>query len=297
MAMLLVQSQTPGLLTINGQFCGRVDEAAHTYMTHRDERAYLSFCPFDDAFLPLTREIHIAGDQLLSPAQGLYALMWPENICQLELRPSMRIPSPLTDSTYALPTGAYDVSKRPLNTDHMLVTGRTDTGEFACICDQSMNALDTLYARRLTWDTPEVVQAFKEAGDFVGHASLCAYRLTPAGFSALTCQNVWASGAPRWPTTPIQTLRAYLEALIFGANEEASQYLASPDRHTALGHFNRVIELRFPLTHAPEHLPLALGMLTVVSPTLARVQAVCARARPQRHAQGAYKLEEIEILS
>ena len=43
MALLLIQSHTPGLLTVNGQFCGRVDDSPHTYITHADDRGYLSF--------------------------------------------------------------------------------------------------------------------------------------------------------------------------------------------------------------------------------------------------------------
>ena len=90
MAMLLIQSKTPGLLTVNGQFCGRVDESAQTFMTHRDERVYLSFSPFDSAYLPLTRELQLSNDTPSAPAEGLYALVWPEHICQLELQAAAR---------------------------------------------------------------------------------------------------------------------------------------------------------------------------------------------------------------
>ena len=53
MAMLLIQSNTPGLLHINGQFCGRVDESPHAYLTRTDDRGYLSFQPFSDDMTPL----------------------------------------------------------------------------------------------------------------------------------------------------------------------------------------------------------------------------------------------------
>lgn len=296
MAMLLIQSNTPGLLTLNGQFCGRVDDSPHSYLTHRSDRGYLFFSPFDDARSSLTREIRVQDDQLLPPDEGIYALQWPEGVCQLELRPSSR-PGDAGPAQDALPVDAQDIQKRPVFDDCTLLTCRTARGECARLYDAAALPVAALDARRLTWDTPEIVQAFEEAGDFVGHAALCSYRLTPAGFTALSRQSIWSDGAPRWPVTPLQTLRAYLEALCIGANAEAAHYLAAPDRHTALEPFDRVIDLRFPLTHAPDQLPLALGILTVLSPTLARVQAVCARTCAISHAQGAHKIEALQVLS
>lgn len=295
MAMLLIQSHIPGLLTLNGQFCGRVDDSPHTYLTHRDDRGYLFFAPYDNAYLPLAREICIQNDRLLAPEEGIYALQWPEGICQLELRP---LPLAAADSADAAPwpEDAQDVRKRPVLDGFTLVTYHTARGECAALLDASLQPVGMLCAKRLTWDTPDILQALEEAEDFVGHASLCSYRLTPEGFTVLARQNVWANGAPQWPSTPLQTLRAYLEALRIGANAEATRYLVAPDRHAALDTFDRVIDLRFPLTHAPERLPLALGALTVLSPTLARVQAVCARTRAGAHAQGTYKIEEIQVL-
>lgn len=296
MAMLLIQSNTPGLLTLNGQFCGRVDDSPQSYLTHHSDRGYLFFTPFDDTRPSLTREIRIRDDQLLPPDEGIYALQWPEGVCQLELRPSQR-PGDTAPAPGALPADALDVQKRPVFDGCTLLTFRTGSGECARLYDAAGLSIASLDARRLTWDTPEIVQAFEEAKDFVGHASLCSYRLTPAGFTALTRQNIWSAGAPRWPTTPMQTLRAYLEALCIGANAEAAHYLSAPDRHTALEPFDRVIDLRFPLTHAPEQLPLALGILTVLSPTLARVQAVCARTHAVSHAQGTHKIEALQVIS
>lgn len=291
MAMLLIQSNTPGLLHINGQFCGRVDESPHTYLTRTDDRGYLSFQPFSDDMTPLAREICIQQDQLLAPDSGLYALQWPEGVCQIEIRPASYAHSTATESS--IPPQAQDLVKRPAPNGNTLCTYRTASGMCAALYDTHEHRIDMLCAKRLTWDTPEILQALEEAGDFVGHASLCTYRLTGEGFHPLTRQSVWAVGAPRWPSTPLQTLRAYLEALRIGADAEAAQYLSASDRHSALSPFDRVVDLRFALTHAPEHLPQALGILSVVSPTLARVQAVCARTRSIPHAQGAHKIEEL----
>lgn len=294
MALLRIQSHTPGLLTVNGQFCGRVDDSPHTYITHADDCGYLMLTPLTDGFLPLAREIRLRAHQLLAPPEGVYALQWPEGVCQLELRPSpFPAPSP---ETPPIPPDAQDVVRRPVQGDRLLCSWRGKDGAFLRLCDEEGQILQTLCAKRFTWDTPDVLQAFEDANDFVGHATLCAYRLTRDGFSLLSRQNIWADGAPRWPTTPLQTLRAYLEALHIGADAEAAHYLTAPDRHSVLGAFDRVVELRYPLLEPDERLPLALGILTVVSPTLARVQAVCARARAAAHAQGPYKLEEIRLM-
>ena len=172
MSMLLMQSQSPGLLTINGQFCGRLDASPHTYMTHADERIYLSFLPFDDALAPLTREMRLSRDALDPPAEGLYAISWPESVHQLELRPFPRIPSPPAPSA---PPDMPDAVRRPLRADRTLFTWHAAQGDCAAILDSDLNRLHFLCARRITWDTPEILQAFEDAGDFVGHASLCTY--------------------------------------------------------------------------------------------------------------------------
>ena len=294
MALLLIQSHTPGLLTVNGQFCGRVDDSPHTYITHADDRGYLSFLPLTDGFMPLSREIELRAHQLLPPAEGLYALQWPDGICQLELRPT---PFPAPAAPPLIPADAQDVMQRTIQDDRVLYSFRTGDGAMVYLCRQDGQIIDRLHADRLTWDTPDILQAFASEQDVVGHASLCTYRLTPDGFRLLSRQNVWADGAPHWPATPLQTLRAYLDALRIGADAEAAHYLAAPDRHSALGTFDRVVELRFPPRCADEQLPLALGVLTIVSPTLARVQAVCARTRAVTHAQGAHQLEEIRLFS
>lgn len=293
MALLLIQSHTPSLLTVNGQFCGRVDDSPHTYVTHDDERGYLALTPLTDSFLPLAREIQVRSGHLLPPADGVYAIEWPESLCQIELRPAPLTPS--ASEPPVIPADAQDVVRRPVPDNRLLCSWRDKSAEYARLCTDDGQILDTLQAKRFTWDTPEILHALEETQDFVGHASLCTYRLTRDGFSLLSRQSVWSSGAPRWPSTPLQTLRAYLEALRIGADAEAVHYLAAPDRHSALGSFDRVVELRFPLQHAPENLPLALGVLSIVSPTLARVQAVCARARASAHAQGTHKLEEIRL--
>ena len=162
MTMLLIQSNTPGLLTLNGQFCGRVDDSPHSYLTHRSDRGYLFFSPFDDARSSLTREIRVQDDQLLPPDEGIYALQWHEGVCQLELRPSSR-PGDAGPAQDALPVDAQDIQKRPVFDGCTLLTCRTARGECARLYDAAALPVAALDARRLTWDTPEIVPAFEEA--------------------------------------------------------------------------------------------------------------------------------------
>ena len=75
----------------------------------------------------------------------------------------------------------------------------------------------------------------------------------------------------------------------------AEGYLAAPHAAPALERFDAVTPLRYPLVRAPERLPLAMGLLSVVEPGLARVAAVCARARAVNGRQGGYALEEVAL--
>lgn len=87
--ILLIECAARGLLYINGQFCGPLEEDGQAFPMGRDAEAYIQLIPFDPHIRPVTAELHIAGGVIsrLAPEACCYALIWPDGIVQLELRP------------------------------------------------------------------------------------------------------------------------------------------------------------------------------------------------------------------
>jgi len=87
--ILLIESAVRGLLYVNGQFCGPLEEDGQAFPMGRDAEIYIQLFPFDENIRPVTAQLHTAGGVVsrLSPGTRCYALMWPDGIVQLELRP------------------------------------------------------------------------------------------------------------------------------------------------------------------------------------------------------------------
>ena len=75
--MLCIQCAIRGLLTINGQFCGPVDGEGQTFPTARDAEIFIEYMPLTENAKPMALELAPHG----------YALIWPDGLIQLELRP------------------------------------------------------------------------------------------------------------------------------------------------------------------------------------------------------------------
>ena len=87
--ILLIECAVRGLLYVNGQFCGPLEEDGQAFPMGRDAEVYIQLMPFDSHIRPVTAEVHICGGVIshLAPKACCYALVWPDGIVQLELRP------------------------------------------------------------------------------------------------------------------------------------------------------------------------------------------------------------------
>ena len=88
-SMLHIQCAVRGLLTVNGQFCGPVDGGGQTFPAAQDAEIFIEYTPLAQSAAPLALELVLAGGQIvrLEPAARGYALLWPDGVIQLELRP------------------------------------------------------------------------------------------------------------------------------------------------------------------------------------------------------------------
>ncbi len=87
--MLAIQCAVRGLLTINGQFCGPVDGEGQTLPAAQDAEIFIEYRPLTENAEPLALELILENGSAakLEPASRGYALLWPDGLIQLELRP------------------------------------------------------------------------------------------------------------------------------------------------------------------------------------------------------------------
>ena len=85
----MIQSASRGVLVVNGCFCGPVDGEGQAFPAGSDAEIYIQLFPFAQGSAPLTAALELRGGQIvrLEPEEACYALLWPDGIIQLELRP------------------------------------------------------------------------------------------------------------------------------------------------------------------------------------------------------------------
>ena len=87
--MLYIESRAPGVLVVNGQFCGPLDGGGQAFPMSRDAEVYVQLFPFSRNAPPLTAALVMAagGVESLEPQDAAFALLWPDGVVQLELAP------------------------------------------------------------------------------------------------------------------------------------------------------------------------------------------------------------------
>jgi len=86
--MLLIERAVRGLLYVNGQFCGPLEEGGQAFPAGGKAEIYIQLFPFGAGAAPLCVQLHLQaeGIVLLSPQDCAFALLWPDGMIQLELR-------------------------------------------------------------------------------------------------------------------------------------------------------------------------------------------------------------------
>ena len=86
MHQLFIESRIPGILAVNGFFCGPIGEEGQAFPTGKNGEIYIQLCPFGQA-QPVTVALQLEGGTIarLEPQEAAYALIWPDGIIQLEL--------------------------------------------------------------------------------------------------------------------------------------------------------------------------------------------------------------------
>lgn len=282
MLPMLTVTGTPGLVYLNGRFCGETGAAALPLA--REGVQYLELRPFAPDAQGAVLRLKVAGGKLVEGVQGdAFAVQWPGGWIALELRgkdsgADLPEAEPSLLSSLAMPDGHYlfvneggvpsfgrdaeeavflpleavlEGSLRPLDLPGLCAAeGDCAEGRFAAIL-RAQGRPEILHcAAGLTAqvDGMGTLRCVQGTGDTVGHATLSVWAPNGQGQVALCSREaVWQFGAPRWPQTPQETAKAWLEALHFGAGDEATGYLLLPEHAQRFiriaGAFDTVVDL------------------------------------------------------
>lgn len=137
------------------------------------------------------------------------------------------------------------------------------------------------------------VRVLEPLEDTVGHARLNTYRQQNGVWEILHSELMWAQGCPHWPATPEQTAIALAEACLLGLVDEARGYLSPICPLPVLEDATACLPLPAPL---PGGRP-AVGLVSLLSPSMAQVRPMYYRASPAGGTQGTWRLDDILVES
>lgn len=96
--MLLIECMQKGVLFVNGQFCGPMEEEGQAFPCGINEEIYIQLFPFGEG-VPLTAKMILKNGsvEMLEPEGNCYALLWPDGVVQLELRVQGQAQAPMQE--------------------------------------------------------------------------------------------------------------------------------------------------------------------------------------------------------
>ncbi len=327
MLPILTVSGTPGLVYLNGRFCGETGAAALPITP--DGTQYLEMRPFDPGARGAVLRLTMENGRLTSALPSdVFGVEWPGGWIALEMRGS----APGVDETYepellaqldmpggryllvqegssasfgrdadeSIPLPAYGIAGavlRPLPYAGLCIAeGSCAGGRFAAVfrAQDAPELVEAAIGVSARVDGQGIIEVLEAEGDLVGHGTMRTIAPDAQGrYSPRSEETVWADGGPRWPQSPLDTARAWLEALRLGLQDEAAGYLLRPERAVSVsntaGVFDSVADLP-----ADGKGGVRLGVLSMEGPNLARVKALSFSIAQQPGPQGPFKIEAVE---
>ena len=268
--ILLIESRAPGLLYVNGQFCGELTEP-QPFPARPDARALIELRPLGhggaadglraDAargaraaartggrILRAVAGRRGAGGAAAAALAGAHAGRAHGAFAGAGGRRMRRGGGALcATGSRRRPCRAArgSLCARALDGGALAVQGACDAGAFACVVPPPGGRIGEGAAALVTARIACAGRgrtccarswAARTPSGTVNCASTARGR---TGCGSSRAQPVWAQGVPRWPQSAQETLRAYLEAVRLGLRAEAEGYLAAPHAAPALAALRR----------------------------------------------------------
>lgn len=313
---LIITAPVEGMVSINGRFIGEVRADLPLMVPVAPFGAvYLEFRPLAPGFLPMARRVVMSGGTPMAQglADGLFAVLWPGNISEIELSPE-QLPeeSPealmiedmpcrivrgrttrlhLGSSIFELPHGARTPGVRQIN-GMIALAGSCDGGQYLLLLSHDgRRQAGFLHADRLEWESPSVLRAVTYAGDVAGHGTLNRWQADESGLTLISTESTWQHGIPRRPDTAEEAALAAVEAALLERFEEAESYfIPGAQPSLPLESIPRSGKICMPMKYALPGSPAAVALLYPEVENLARIRPLYYRAE---RFHGEWRLAEL----
>lgn len=318
--VLIVTSEVPGALYLNGRYAGEVGSEAETALPIAPRGPILiEHRPLVAGYLPMARRLTLSGGRpiALTDAAGVEAVAWPGGAIELLLTPEPgnsrareiydengllieRIGGALaatkagTRRVYPLPDGARDpeIVRLP---GALGLRGECGAGAYLiALGDDGTEPILSVFGREASFSPSGEARALEDMDDLVGHARLTRWELADGQFTPVAVENFWTRGAPEWPTTPEGAALAALQAARLGLMDEARSYLApgaTADALDAAAASGGALPLKYPLADGRP----AVGLIDLTGDWLAIIRPVYYHASPLGGPQGVWRLDRLAL--
>lgn len=316
---LVLSAPQPGILYINGRFAGEISNEDPLFRPVSSRgQVYLDYRPLSNACECMARRLVFSGGEpmprSIEEAENLSVVIWCGGTIEIELTPPERSTVQRFEAggrqyaleenhlcrngrqICALPRGAAIPEFRQSDAWD-LFCGRHDGGQYLLVLERDSHAQrGFLQAQQIELESDGRIRAIVSREDLVGHAALEHWQLDEDGLKLLSSEYAWLHGTPRWPTTPAETARAFMEALLAGSASESDGYL-SPGLRARLNRdaLRESCDLCVPMKYAPPDSRPCVGLLQLQGDRLAKVRPLYYSAMPSDGNQGSWQLDGLEL--
>jgi hypothetical protein len=318
--LLIVSSDVPGMLYLNGRFAGELAQEAEAALPVAPRGPlYLEHRPLAAGYLPMARRLTLSGGMpiSISDPSGFEAAAWPGGALEVLLTPEPRaargqevfdenglliemedgqltVARDGARKNHPLPDGASlpEVVRLP---GALCMTGSYDGGAYLIALGDDIETPLLSVSGREAFATPSgEARALEDMDDVVGHARLTRWTLSDGRFAPVSVEHFWTRGAPEWPRTPEEAALAALQAARLNLMDEARGYLAPGALGGALEAAmasGGALPLKYPLADGRP----AVGLIEQANDWLVRIRPVYYHASPLGGPQGIWRLDRLEL--
>ncbi|MDR1263543.1 MAG: hypothetical protein LBK46_08660 [Oscillospiraceae bacterium] len=263
----------PGLLYINGRFCGETDSGGIPLT--RDGVVYLEYKPLDAHTPGAALKLTMCGGLLTDGmTDDIYAVQWPGGLLELEFRGGAAMDEVVAHAQIKTPFGQLQLLEREAS----LFIGYDNDSEVEL---PVAGPFSDLNLRTQPHPTIPLVAVTGHGGDGA-FTVMCRLAHPPEILQTIQGRAIdWAfdSAAVASPrlqiATPIQVSRDWLEMTLAQDHSGAARLLTNSAYQqrfaSVLGVYDQVVALRYPV---PGLAPIEWGVLSLSAPQIGRVNAV-----------------------
>lgn len=311
----------PGMIYLNGRFAGEASADRPLFAPISPYGAvYVEYRPLSSGHGALARKCVFSGGSLLpdsiADADGLSAIDWPGQILELEFTPPQQVQESFLLEGIActlsrgedtrLQIGGLnvplpDAAQRPrlerIHGSPMLLGDIQDGGQYLLTLSQDFSAqTGTLTADQINFDGRDMLHTITSSGDIVGHSRLEQWLVDASGLQRVSSEPIWSNGAPQWPQTAEDTMRAAVEAALAEQFSESDAYFTHALAISApLSAIADVCDLCIPMKYGMPASRPCVGLMQVENAHFATVRPLYYRAALTGGMQGPWQIDWISM--